>query len=500
MYAFGDSFDLYPSYNNATPTDLVAGYWDSEVSNFTTQPGRFTGGRSMSCSANANVTKSSGNNDTVHHIVCAVNQTTALAAAGSGSVGLYFELLDVSTAQCTVGFRTDGSILLMSAGPTGTVLATYSSAITLINQWFAFEIEVVINNTTGSIRVRTNNATSDSFVATGLNTRNSANNYANKLIMGSAGAVSNGHNFDDILWRSDPASVPWVGDIRCYPRAPASDVQAQFSRISSITANNGTGPSPATITNGQGWYSPIVAGYNGLLTTATISLLAAYSGNIKCSLFSSDGTRPQTVLASATTIGGLAAGTVTFTFPTPVTVTTGTQYWIGICGDTTASTVLSVKTAGVSAYTINATYAAFPANSPTGITAANATLIAQTWSIAPNSNFTCVADSQEDGVTSYVYDSNVGDADFYGIASIGVTPAAVVAVTTRGFAQRSDAGSRSGAVQLKSGSTTVQSTNGGTLSTTFAWVWRTDLTDPATGAAWTPTAVNNIQIGPTVLS
>jgi len=120
--------------------------------------------------------------------------------------------------------------------------------------------------------------------------------------------------------------------------------------------------------------------------------------------------------------------------------------------------------------------------------------------MTPTASFGLVAEAQEDGTATYVYDSNVGDADFYGIASIPVTPAAVVAVTTRGFAQRSDAGSRSGAMQLKSGSTTVQTTNGNTLSTTFAWVWRTDLTDPATGAAWTPTAVNNVQIGPTVLS
>jgi len=38
------------------------------------------------------------------------------------------------------------------------------------------------------------------------------------------------------------------------------------------------------------------------------------------------------------------------------------------------------------------------------------------------------------------------------------------------------------------------------LSTSFNWTYRTDLTDPATSAAWTPTAVNNLQVGPIVVS
>jgi hypothetical protein len=72
-----------------------------------------------------------------------------------------------------------------------------------------------------------------------------------------------------------------------------------------------------------------------------------------------------------------------------------------------------------------------------------------------------------------------------------------VAVTTRGFVQKSDAGTRNGAVQMKSGSTTVQSTSIA-LSTSWQWLWRTDATDPATGSTWTPVAVSNVNIGPVV--
>jgi hypothetical protein len=115
----------------------------------------------------------------------------------------------------------------------------------------------------------------------------------------------------------------------------------------------------------------------------------------------------------------------------------------------------------------------------------------------PTTNYSLVNEAQQDAGASYVFDSTVGHADFYNIASIPVTPVATIAVTTRGFAEKSDAGARSGAVQLKSGSSTVASPSTA-LNTTWGWLWRTDVTDPATGAAWTATGVNNAQVGPTV--
>jgi hypothetical protein len=243
-------------------------------------------------------------------------------------------------------FRSDGAILLTSATPAGTVLDTYTGAVTAANAWFAFEFEVVINNITGSWAVRKNGNTSNDHALGSLNTRPGANSYANKTTLGMSSQVT-AQLVDDFLWRSDAASVAWVGDVRCYTRMPASDAAAVFSRLGGAT------------------------------------------------------------------------------------------------------------------------------------------------------NFSQVSEAHQDGATSYVFSANVNDADFYGIASIASTPASVVAVTTRGFLQKSDAGAKSAAVQLKSGATTVRSTSTA-LGTTFGWLWRIDVTDPATGAAWTPTGVNNVTIGPVV--
>jgi hypothetical protein len=66
--------------------------------------------------------------------------------------------------------------------------------------------------------------------------------------------------------------------------------------------------------------------------------------------------------------------------------------------------------------------------------------------------------------------------------------------------QKSDAGSRTAAVQLKSGATTVASPTLTLTTSGWQWAWRMDLTDPNTSAAWTAAAVNAAQIGPTVVS
>jgi hypothetical protein len=36
------------------------------------------------------------------------------------------------------------------------------------------------------------------------------------------------------------------------------------------------------------------------------------------------------------------------------------------------------------------------------------------------------------------------------------------------------------------------------LGTAFGWIWRNDLVDPATGAAWTAVGVSNLQVGQTL--
>lgn len=488
---FGDGFDLY-----ATATDMINGYWDSgtNIGNVSLVAGRFSGSRGILTSFASNVflVKSSGVNDTVHHIGVAANWPTF-----SGSTqNLGLQLVDGTTAQCTIMFRTDGAIVLTSGGTAGTVLATYTGVAAAAGTWYGLEFEVVINNTTGSFTVRKNGNTSNDFTAAGLNTRGgTANNYANRLQIVSGTGGGTLPTLDDLFWSSGAATGSWLGDIRCITRMPASDVTAVFSKAPTNFAQTPfTFGTTTTYGNTTARYTPIVAAYDGTVGAISLSVGTGFTGNLKCSAFNGTATGPTTVLSSATTLSNPATGSNTITFPTPFTVAKGAQYWIGFETDVSASFNTGGTNTGRSSTTA---YTSFPVASPT---VANDNAPVCSWTITIGTNNCLVNEAQEDGLTTYVYDSTVNDADFYTIGTIASTPLTTIAVTTRGYMQKSDAGSRTAAVQLKSGTTTV-ATPTLTLSTSgFLWAWRTDLTDPNTGSGWLSAAVSAINVGPLVVS
>jgi len=494
-WAFSESWEPY-----AATADTVAGYWDSgTTTQFTLTAGRFSGSRAISMGTGSGglptaLAKSSGTNDAVHHISLAILQGAALTGT---TLGFAITFIDGATNQCSLVFRSDGALLLASGLPNGTVLATYTGAISAQSTWTQFEIEVVINNTSGSIAVRKNGSASNDFFLGSLNTRPGTNAYANKIAIGQFGSV-NPQQVDDLIWRSDASSVPWIGDVRIVARAPASDVAVQFSRsASSVTQTYPTATTTSSFTtNTTARYTQITPTYSGVLASVSISWSQA-TGNLKCAVFADNGSGgPGAILQNAGS-AALTGGTVSFAVS--VAVTKGVPIWFGFISDVAASisvTINSVSSALTQTQT-GTSYAAFPQASPVTTSPSQAYQTQITY--ATNVNWPFVAEPQQDAATSYVYSSNPGDADFYGLAALSVTPQQVFGVTTRCFAQKSDAGARSGAVQLRSGGTTVQSTSTA-LSSSWGWLWRTDVTDPNTGSAWTPTGVNNAQIGPTVVS
>jgi hypothetical protein len=489
-WSFGDSFDLYTAVGDALS------FWDSITTNiFNLVAGRFAGSRAIQL-INANVVmwfKNSGANDAVHHIVVAYQ--TGMTITGSN---LYtsLQLGDGATPQCSIVFRSDGAILLQSGVAGGTTLATYTGAFVAINTWYAFEFEVVINNTTGSFAVRKNGNPVNDFTATALNTRGgTANNYANRLSIAQGAGAATVQLLDDLFWQSGAATGAWLGDIRCYARMPASDQGVQFSRAP-VTQSPFVAASSLGSNAAWSFYMPFVAKVGGTVGAASVTLNAGFTGNLKCSVFNNNAGVVGTVLSSATTLVNPVTGVNAITFPTPFTVVAGTQYWLGFIADGTYALAFSVAGSG-GQLNNSISYASFPVANPA--TSANQPIICS-WTIAPNASFSLVNDAQQDALTSYVYDSTPGDADFYGVGSIASTPVAVIATTTRAYMQKSDAGARTAAVQLKSGVTTVASPTLVLTTSGFQWAWRTDLTDPNTGAAWTPAAVNNAQIGPVTIA
>ena len=493
-YAFGDGFDCY-----AAPADAIAGYWDSGNStNWSLATGRFSGSLGLQGTTgnavNALVLKNSGSNDAVHHISVAVQQSAAITGT---SPYHWFTLLDGATAQCSVVFRSDGAILLAAGASNGTVLATYTGALTASNTWYQFEIEVRISNTAGYMIVRKlGNTTADFVSATNLDTSANANDYANRLTVGVT--IGTNQTIDDLLWRSDSVAngVAWVGDIRCSTRRPASDAAVTWSRSGTGSLSQSFAGGQTTtlgILNTASYATQYTVSYAGSIASVTIVTGSAAAGNIKAAVWADNAGVPGAVLATANPITVVAAGNNVLTLTTPLTVTPGQKIWVGASIDTNGGFWGSSAAIATGA-TFSVAYASFPQANPVATIPGRALSSSINYS-TPTGNWQLVQEPQQDAAATYVYSSTPGQSDLYGVGAISSTPASTVMVVTRAFCQKSDAGTRTLSVQLKSGGTTVSSTPATALNTVWGWISRVDTVDPATGAAWTAVGVNNAQIG-----
>jgi hypothetical protein len=498
-WQFSDSFDCY-----AAPADAINGYWDSgaNAANASLVAGRFAGSQALQTSSGATnvfLVKSSGQNDALHHITIAFRQSTAISGT---TIYAALSLFDGTTAQCSIAFRSDGAILLTAGLGSGATLATYTGAFPVASTWYAFEFEVLISNTAGYIKVRKNGNTTEDFTsATNLNTRATANNYANKLQVGNVSA-GNGQQLDDLYWRSDASSLPWFGDMKCMARAPASDASVQFSRTPTgvLTQTVPVAALSAFILSGTASYTAFTATYSGTVTSVGVGVSTLGNAvNMKCAIFADDGSgRPGALLSSATApVTPVAAGTNTFAFAGQ-SVVKGTQYWIGAAMDGTTGAFSTHSASAATGASNVVAYASFPQTNP--VTTMPAVTGLKTWTYtATPANWQAVSEPQQDATTSYVYDSVPGHADLYGIAPIASTPLTTFAVVTRAYMIKSDAGTRTAAVQLRSGGTTDASPTVVLTPSNWQWAWKHYTSDPA-GGAWTAAAVNVAQCGPVIVA
>ena len=505
QWNFGDSFDLCASLS-----DFSLGYWENPVNvgGFNLgvagggNQGRFGGNTVLMASSACSMEKNSGVNNQIHHIVTVFDQTYAPL---SGGTSFYFSFYDGATPQCSICFDTMGVITFRLGGPAGTILATYDYGL-ITSTWIGFEFEVVIHNTVGAFRARKNGAGADSFAATGLNTRATANNYASMMRWGGGGFGSFFQYLDQIFWRSDVSGVAWMGDLRPYIRFPAVDVQAQFTRLpTGVTdyisyTTNWTGNATGNVVRAAG---PYKSAASGTLTAMMNVFATPYTGKTRMAIYADDGAgKPGNLIAETVEVlnpNGAAGNTTFTTYPvvgSPQLVK-GVNYWLALWTD---GTVVTTGNAPGACYALTQTYSstAFPASMAGGTSVGG--IFAGNWGVViATNNSSAVSEPQEDRLNSYVFDANVGDADFYQFAPLPVNPVAVIATTLRAFMVKSDTGTRSASIQMLSGPTLV-ATPSLALNTTWQWNWRCDGVDPNTGAVWTPGAVDALQIGPKVVS
>lgn len=108
-----------------------------------------------------------------------------------------------------------------------------------------------------------------------------------------------------------------------------------------------------------------------------------------------------------------------------------------------------------------------------------------------------VVDEAQASLADYLSGSNVGDLDLLGLGNLSSTPATIDEINVMAYAQKTDAATRAIALGVKSGATTSDGSNFN-QAVGFAKYERPIALDPNTGAAWTPAAVNALELQPKI--
>jgi len=498
---FNDGFDHY-----AATADLAAGKWSSTTSIALNATTAF-GGQSLATTAN-------NLNNVVAIWETATNETTVFFSiryrttnATGASITWAMQFTDAGTAQVTIMFMQDFTIVARSGGTGGTVLGTASAATTQ-NTWDSFQGKIVINNTTGSVELRKNGGTTPILNLTSVNTRGgTANNYVNRVTMGS-NFSNQSVLVDDMFFNSDNGSAPttWPGDVRLLYINTAGPSSAQFSTSPTTvttTYQSGGATSQAKSANTAYTIGAFAATSTGTVGTATVSLNGGFTGNMKVALYASDGTAgaPGTLMATSNAVVNPVNGANTFTFASPPSVVNGTNYYLGLLTDTAFN--VNRTASSVTWYSVAQSYGSgFPAGSAMSATTSNAGAINSSIVIT-TVNWYLVSDTLNDGDTTYIFDSTVGHKDIFTIAGLGaVNPASIIGVDVHVNWKKSDAGARGGTVGVDangSGDTAVTGITNVTPSLSYVSKFGWMPLDP-TGAAWTTSNINSMKISASVAS
>jgi len=488
-WIIGDGFDYYG--NN---TDVSRSVWDLVNGSLQTTT-RFNLGQSwaLGFSQTQALYKVIPTNESTIYVNFAHWRQGALSGSATD---FYIAYRDAGTVQCSVVFQQDGTIVFRRGIDTGTVLATFNAAF-VAQLWAHFQIRVVIDPAAGSISIRKNGQTTDTWSATGLNTRSTANSYANQMAFATGNANS---FFDDVLIFSGSGAAPntWVGDVRAICLMPVADTgQKQFAvnTPSTVVMQPGTSGSNTCNPNIVYFYggttgaSPSRA---GTVTKVSYFINGAVTGHFRVAIYDATGAlgAPGALLGQSAELTALTASSYNdFIFSPGVPISALRLYYIALIADVS----LSVTGTGfANQYTLARTYASGFPNPATGAAISNFIQPAPVLTVSGNS--WAVSEALANGDTDYVFDATVNDEDLYAMDDLPVTPIAIIGVQSRIYVKKSDAGTRQAQLRISSAGTEVGGVDT-VLGTTYVYLNRIDTVDPATGLAWTLAGVNAVLVG-----
>ena len=485
-FILGDSFDLVSS-----ASDLVAsGVWtfcDTNYASFSATS-RFNFGQSLKFVGGAGSTicyrnSLSASSNTVYF---------AFSLLPTASNGSFISGRDAGSAQFTVIFDSpNNNIVIKTGNYNGTTVATFTNAFTN-NIWTHFQIKVLIDVSVGEIYIRKNGNTVDDFSATNINTRDgTSNNFLTGVGIGPSTFASIYTYIDDFLMfdNTGPTLNTWTGDLRCYVVYPnGNGAQTQFTPVAPNFPLSTDVSSSFGINSGTLYMSKSYTLDSGIVNSATLNLASITTGNINIALY--DGSA-STVIATATPLSNPVIGLMTFTFPSPPTITNN-SYRIAVLTDTTRN-LYSTSNTTTAFYSTSYNYSSGFPSSPiisTGTTKdfyLKLNMTITNWQEVDDNGY-------NDGDITYNYNATVGGSDLYTLQPLPTTPSSISVAQLRVIARKSDSGTRGFQPLLVSGNTTVTG-NTQILGTSYQHYISQYPVDPNTNAGWTAGAINSLQVG-----
>ncbi len=485
---FWDGFDKYGPLYAAPLNSTMGSEWTTVPQNGMFVAGRFAGSLALQISYGSTASRSLPAN--YPRLIGGI----ALQPNLSNNSGVQFA--DAGTNQCSLGFNSQGKLVLWQGGLGGTQVAISPSAVTA-NSWHYVEWDLTFA-ASGAYTVWLDGV--QVFTGTG-NLKNSGNASANTVLL-------NGNicNFDDMYLFDSTGSVNNAvrGDSRVETLFPTADASVAFTPTQGVI---GAYYSLTGWTSGMSAnqmvlrrFTPTVAG-----TLASVSAMpqsTAPGANFKPAVYADNNGAPGNLLSSGPQVTGATAGTaITMALTTAQTLSSGTTLWLGYITDTSVTMQRQDNSnyATNAGYTANVTYASgAPATAP-AMNSGQPSL--QIWGNVTGlaGNFSEVDSVPPAGDLSCVASSTVGAEDRYSFGALSSTPSNIGGVKVSALLRKTDSGARTVSVQIKSGSTEVAGA-AQAPGTSYTYVAAYADTDPNTGAAWTATGVNSLSAGAKIAS
>lgn len=500
-YTFLEGFDKYvrsSSIANMGATQysqlLTAGEWTSVGGSTTVYPAAALSGTGFSLrfisttAGSTNIYKSLPAN----YARCLGGVTTQ---SRLGPVGVQF-MDGASTTQVNLCWNSSGKLeARRGLGGTllGTSVASYSDLTNVCVEW-----DITFHASAGIIKVWLNGALDSGLNLTGLNTAPSGNAYFNTFGIVANGAQNSDTKFDHLyLWgytASGGSETPALTNPVIETSYVTSQASAAWSPGPSIL---GEGLTQATNGNtnfiGANVLSlrKVVANVSGNLDSIVIVTAGSNStAKFKAVLYADNAGVPGALIQAGTeVVGSVDAVPLALPMGSSLAITGGTTYWIGYMTDT--NLVLQRANNDTDTYRLAATYSSGAPSSAASATPGYASAVMFGLVSGIGSNWDQVSHAMPTAGYHYNLSATVNQQDLYGFNNLSFTPSAVYTVAVKAMVGKTDTGTRTINLLTTSGATTSTGSNSGfSLSTTDLLYASYFNTDPNTGAAWTPAALN----------